>query len=111
MTTKPTMKKSSEVGAGRRVKAGTPWGPATILEEVRLPQQVSGKRFAIVVQLLESGRGEQLVRLSYSTDGVVRRGPVTLRAHDLARLHAAVSTRPGLAQALELGLGQGPGGA
>jgi hypothetical protein len=81
-------------------KAGTPWGPALILEEVRLPQHASGKRFAIVIQLLESRDGGQLVRLSYSTGGVVRRGPVTLRAHDIDRLRVAVATKPGLARAL-----------
>jgi hypothetical protein len=36
------------------VKAATPWGPATLLEELRLPQQSGDKRFASLVQLLEN---------------------------------------------------------
>ena len=38
-------------------KAATPWGQATLLEELRLPQQSGEKRFASLVQLLEDGKG------------------------------------------------------
>ena len=41
-------------------KAATPWGPATLVEELRLPQQSGGKRFASLVQLLEDANGELL---------------------------------------------------
>jgi hypothetical protein len=85
-----------------RSKPATPWGAAKILEEVSVPQQASGKRFSLVVQLLEPDSGELLVRVAYSTDGVARRGPVTLRARDLERLRKAVARRPGLASALGL---------
>ena len=61
------------------------------------------KRFASVVQLLETDRGERLVRFAYTTGGAVRRGPVTLRARDLERLRAALAEHPGLAEALSLG--------
>jgi hypothetical protein len=70
------------------------------MDEVRLSQQAGGKRFAVVVQLLESERGEPLVRLSYSTGGSIRRGPVTLRARDLEKLKAAVAARSALAAVL-----------
>ena len=71
-----------------------------MVEDVRVPQQSGGKRFSTVVELLESASGERLVRIAYTTDGVARRGPVTLRARDLERLRAAVAGRPELAGAL-----------
>jgi hypothetical protein len=37
------------------------------------------------------------VRIAYSTDGVVRRGPVPLRARDLGRLRDARQQAPALA--------------
>ena len=84
------------------VKAATPWGPATLVEELRLPQQAGGRRFASLVQLLEDGKGERLVRFAYATDGVARRGPVTLRLKDLERLRAALAKHPGLEEVLRL---------
>lgn len=86
-------------------KATTAWGPATVVEEVVLPQRVGEKRFASHVQLLEGRKGELLVRFAYSTGDRARRGPVTLRARDLARLRAAAGEHPRLATAL--GFGQG----
>lgn len=82
--------------------AATPWGNATLLEELKVPQQAGDKRFASLVQLLETGTGERLVRFAYATDGVVRRGPVTLRVKDLERLRAALAKHPGLEEALRL---------
>ena len=84
-------------------KAATPWGSATVVEELRLQQRAGDKRFASIVQLLEDARGERLVRFAYATDGTARRGPVTLRARDLAKLHAALADTPELAAALGLG--------
>jgi len=85
-------------------KAVTPWGAETLVEEVELRQQAGEKRFAAVVQLLESDSGERLVRFAYKTAGTVRRGgPVTLRARDVDRLRAALSEHPALAAALALG--------
>jgi len=80
--------------------AATPWGSAAVVEELRLQQQVGDKRFASVVQLLETAGGERLVRFAYATDGVARRGPVTLRVRDLERLRAALSKHPGLREVL-----------
>ena len=83
-------------------RAATPWGPATLVEELKLPQQSGEKRFVSLVQLLETGRGERLVRFAYATDGVARRGPVTLRARDVARLRQALGRHPGLRETLQL---------
>lgn len=80
----------------------TPWGTTTVLEELKLSQQAGDKRFASLVQLLETGSGERLVRFAYATDGVARRGPVTLRQRDLERLRAALAKHPGLEEALRL---------
>jgi hypothetical protein len=84
-------------------KAATPWGTATIVEELRLQQRAGDKRFASIVQLLEDAQGQRLVRFAYATDGTARRGPVTLRARDLAKLRAALADTPELAAALGLG--------
>jgi hypothetical protein len=81
-------------------RTATPWGPADLVEKLTLRQQVGGRRFASVVQLLETQKGERLVRFAYSTDGVARRGPVTLRERDMARLRAALAQHPALAEAL-----------
>ena len=83
-------------------KAATPWGDATLVEELRIPQQAGEKRFSSVVQLLETPKGERLVRFAYATDGTARRGPVTLRARDLERLRAALERSPGLKETLRL---------
>ena len=83
-------------------KTATPWGPADLVEELTLRQQAGGKRFASVVQLLETPGGERLVRFAYSTDGTARRGPVTLRERDMARLRAALAQSPALAEAFGL---------
>jgi hypothetical protein len=87
----------------RRAKTATPWGPAKTVEQLTLPQRAGEKRFACVVQLLETERSERLVRFAYTTNGSVRRGPVTLRLRDLERLHVALRKHPGIAQALFLG--------
>jgi hypothetical protein len=81
-------------------KTATPWGQAELVEEVTVRQQAGDRRFASVVQLLETARGERLVRFAYSTDGAVRRGPVTLRARDIEKLHAALEQHPALNDAL-----------
>jgi hypothetical protein len=81
-------------------KTATPWGPATLVEELSVPQRSGEKRFSSIVQLLEGPKGERLVRFAYSTGGVARRGPVTLRARDLERLAQSLDGCPQLAEAL-----------
>lgn len=56
-----------------------------------MPQRVGDKRFTTRVELLESQAGERLVRVSYATTGTARRGPVTLRERDVAKLRAALA--------------------
>jgi hypothetical protein len=81
-------------------KTATPWGPAELVEELTVRQQAGERRFASVVQLLETAKGERLVRFAYSTDGTARRGPVTLRERDVARMRALLVQHPALADAL-----------
>ena len=86
--------------AKTNTKAATAWGAANVVEEVTVPQRAGEKRFASIVQLLETDGGERLVRFAYSTGGAARRGPVTLRARDLDKLRAALGDAPALADAL-----------
>ena len=83
-------------------KAATAWGEARIVEEVTIEQSAGDKRFASLVQLLAGEEGERLVRFAYTTDGVTRRGPVTLRESDLEHLRTALVDNPRLAEALAL---------
>jgi hypothetical protein len=81
----------------------TPWGKAHSVERVTLRQQAAEKRFSSLVELLRTERGELLVRFAYTTDGVVRRGPVTLRGRDLERLRRDLGSTPELAATLGIG--------
>lgn len=89
--------------AQQPARTATPWGRASVVEQAVLPQRVGEKRFGTILELLETERGERLLRVAYSTDGVARRGPVTVRLRDLARLHAALAKAPTLAAALGAG--------
>jgi hypothetical protein len=91
------------MNANAAATAATPWGVATLVDELTVPQRAGEKRFASVVQLLEAPRGERLVRFAYSTGGTARRGPVTLRLRDVERLRAALADHPELAEVLRLG--------
>jgi hypothetical protein len=89
------------VAEAKRRSVATPWGPAGVVEEVSVPQRAGNKRFAVIVQLLEtSSGGERLVRFAYTTEGSARRGPVTMRARDIERLRAALERAPVLGKAL-----------
>jgi hypothetical protein len=78
----------------------TPWGKAEAVEQVNLAQRAGQRRFATVVELLETVDGERLVRFAYTTGGSVRRGPVTLRTRDLERLQTLLERTPELREAL-----------
>ena len=80
--------------------ASTPWGSAAVIEELSLPQRAGERRFASLVQLLETAKGERLIHFAYATAGTARRGPVTLRVKDLERLHTALERTPTLKEAL-----------
>ena len=81
-------------------KTATPWGPAELVEQLQVRQQAGDRRFSSLVQLLETSSGERLVRFAYATEGVVRRGPVTLRARDVERFRHQLAQHPALAEAL-----------
>ena len=81
-------------------KAATPWGSAAVIEELSVPQRAGERRFASLVQLLETAKGEQLVRFAYATGDSARRGPVTLRASDLDKLRKGLDKTPRLKEAL-----------
>jgi len=83
-----------------KITAATPWGQATVLDQLEVKQQAGEKRFASIVQLLEGEKGEPLVRFAYSTGGSARRGPVTLRARDVEKLKAALADHPELGKTL-----------
>lgn len=78
----------------------TPWGKATVVEQLTLPQRSGESRFSSLVQLLETTKGDRLVRFAYSTDGIVRRGPVTLREKDVKKLRSGLERAPQLRRAL-----------
>jgi hypothetical protein len=80
--------------------ATTPWGKATTLEEVSVPQRAGERRFTTRVELLETAGGERLVRFSYASDGIARRGPVTLRERDLVKLRTMLERTSALREAL-----------
>ncbi len=88
----------------------TAWGQAEVLEEVVLPQGSHEREFAAIVQLLSGPDEERYVRFAYTTGGTARRGPVTLRDADVARLRAELVERPGLAAALGLAAPEKRGG-
>ena len=81
----------------------TPWGPSRLLERLELRQRAGDRRFSSAVELLETPRGERLVRFAYTTDGTTRRGPVTLRGRDLDVLRSRLEGLPELASFLGLG--------
>lgn len=86
------------------MSTSTAWGKAYVIEHVEIPQHAEGKEFASVIELLEDSKGMSMLRFAYSTDGKARRGPVTLRAPDLARLKKALAKKPELAAALAAAL-------
>ena len=79
----------------------TPWGTARSVEQVSVAQRAGERRFSTIVELLETEGGERLVRFAYTTDGCARRGPVTLRAKDVARMRKLLERTPELREALE----------
>ena len=80
--------------------ARTAWGEARVVEEVFVAQKTGDRAFEGIVQLLETREGGALVRFAYGTRGTARRGPVTLRERDLAKLRKALTRAPALRSAL-----------
>jgi len=92
-------------GEAQLEKKATPWGPAVLVDRMTLSQRAGEKRFATIVELLTTEKGERLVRFAYSTNGTARRGPVTLRARDLDRLRTSLLEHAELRALLDLGGG------
>ncbi len=67
-----------------------------------MTQRVGEKEFASLIQLLETPKGERLVRFAYATEGTARRGPVTLRERDLQKVRKTLAKYPGLKEVLRL---------
>ena len=84
----------------RTTSISTPWGTASTVEQVSVAQRAGERRFSTVVGLLETDSGERLVRFAYTTGGSARRGPVTLRAKDVARMQKLLERTPELREAL-----------
>jgi len=78
----------------------TPWGKASTVEQVSVAQRAGERSFSTIVELLETDSGERLVRFAYTTGGSARRGPVTLRAKDVARMRKLLERAPELREAL-----------
>lgn len=79
----------------------TAFGSAKLVEQINVKQSADGKAFNTLVELLETEDGEALVRIAYSTDGVARRGPVTVRKADLRRIAKALEKTPQLKAVME----------
>ena len=79
----------------------TAFGSAKLVEQINVKQAADGKTFATLVELLETDDGDALVRIAYSTDGVARRGPVTVRKADLRRVAKALEKTPKLRAVIE----------
>jgi hypothetical protein len=95
-----TLSRMATRPAQRPKTTATPWGAARLVEQLTVSQRSGEKRFATLVQLLETEKGERLVRFAYTTGGSARRGPVTLRERDLERFRAALAEHPGISEAL-----------
>lgn len=82
------------------MKTNTAWGKAVVLEKVSVTQHAGEKSFASVIELLETAEGELCVRFAYTTEGITRRGPVTMRAADLSKLRKGLTKAKRLREAL-----------
>ena len=83
----------------------TPWGRATLVEEVAVDHEARDRGYTAVVQLLELEDGEQLVRFGARAQGAHRLNCLTLRASELERLEEALLEAERLATALRLAFG------
>ncbi len=95
-SSRPTGTKRQGETAPKPRPVTTPWGKAERRLAVTVAQRAGEQRYTIVAELLETTKGEALVRLAYSSDGRTRRGPVTLRRADIERLRTALEKQPEL---------------
>ena len=78
----------------------TAWGKAKVVESITIEQSNEERAFTTHVELLEDEDGEEMVRFAYATEGVGRRGPVTLRRRDVDKMKRALRKTPRLSAAL-----------
>jgi hypothetical protein len=83
----------------------TPWGRASVVEEVAVPHSTGDRSFEAVVQLLETREGEQLVRFGARRRAGRRLTCLTLRSDELHELEEALIETERLATILRLVFG------
>ena len=83
----------------------TPWGRATLVEEVAVDHEVLDRGYTAVVQPLELTDGEQLVRFGARAQGALRLNCLTLRASELEQLEEGLLEAQRLASVLRLAFG------
>jgi hypothetical protein len=83
----------------------TPWGRATLVEEVAIDHEALDRGYTAVVQLLELQDGEQLVRFGARAQGAHRLNCLTLRASELEELEEGLLEAERLASVLRLAFG------
>jgi hypothetical protein len=88
---------------GERVQL--PWGRATVEEEATISAGASERVLELGVARLSGVDGEQLLRFFYRSEGRTRRGPLTLRADEIAALALELRKQPELRK-LVSGLGK-----
>jgi hypothetical protein len=86
-------------------KVQLPWGKATVEEEATIPATASERAVELGVARLSGADGEQMLRFFYRADGRTARGPLTLRAAEVAALARELRKQPALRE-LVSGLGR-----
>jgi hypothetical protein len=85
-----------------RIFVTLPWGRAEVIEEVTVESAgADGPPVLVGIARLRDSEGHELVRFFYRSSGRVARGPLTLRAADLAGLRRALARSPELRKLLK----------
>jgi hypothetical protein len=82
-----------------------PWGKATVEEETTIAASANDRDLELGVARLSGADGEQLLRFFYRSEGRTGRGPLTLRAAEIAALAQELRKQPALRK-LVAGLGR-----
>jgi hypothetical protein len=83
----------------------TPWGRASVVEEVAVDHDTGERHYDAIVQLLETRDRVQLVRFGSRASGAHRLNCLTLRADELQALEEALIETERLASVLRLVFG------
>ncbi len=73
-----------------------PWGKATVEEEVTVAGGAGERPLELGVARLSGADGEQMLRFFYRAEGRTVRGPLTLRASEMAALARQLRAQPEL---------------